>query len=148
MPGCHWERNRSIIFGNQTLARLRRPCLNHCSAAPDRLLDRQSACEHISVQEVVAELPFRIVLRRQCDELPHPFIPRPQLGRGQREQLAPVRAGLEWREFLFNANPSATAATWSKPATPKIKPGNPNSAQAISPWLLQIITFLRRTIKA
>src|SRR3977135_3219594 len=30
------------------------------------------------------------------------FIPRAQLGRGQREQLTPVGAGLEWGEFLFD----------------------------------------------
>src|ERR1019366_6283332 len=55
----------------------------------------QLAREDVSVQEVVAELPFRIVFRRQFDELPQPFVPRPDLGGGQSEQLAPVRARLK-----------------------------------------------------
>jgi hypothetical protein len=43
-----------------------------------------------------------IVLRCQLDETVQLFISRPELRRQQREQLAPARAGLKGREFLFD----------------------------------------------
>jgi hypothetical protein len=64
--------------------------------------DRHLMREKIGVQKVVAELSFWIVLRCQLDETAQLFISRPELRRQQREQLAPVRAGLNGREFLFD----------------------------------------------
>jgi hypothetical protein len=68
--------------------------------------NRRPTPEDVRVQEVVAELPFRIALRRQLDEIGQLLIPRSELGR-QSEQLVPVRADLKWGELLFNIGKQA-----------------------------------------